>query len=124
MDSPKLAVRCNIDFLPDENEYDVVIALRHEEGRWYDCRERRFTSLPDACAWVEQTYPGMVAAWQAARQPAPPPEAVAEAQRPPGSTVVFVPSWLPEGDVRNLLKAQMELLKDDQKTKARAGRRR
>ncbi len=71
MDSSPNMIRCTIDFLPEEGEYDVIIAFRSKgEGGWHGCREQRFNNLGDACGWVEKTYPEVIdAAKSAKRQP-------------------------------------------------------
>ena len=83
MDSQKNIVRCTIDFLLDEDEYDAMIAFRSAgEDGWHGCREQRFTTLRDACAWMQQVFPEMKAAWTTMQQPAPDLKESAELEQP------------------------------------------
>ena len=106
MTSAKVAVRSTIDFLPETGEFDAVVALRGDDGKWHGCREQRFADLQEALRWVEQIYPAMVTLWQADQKTVSEKEEPLEKDQP-GRTVVFIPPWLDEQGRRDELEEEL-----------------
>jgi len=91
MDIPKNVIRCTIDFLPDDNIFDAIVAFRHEgKDGWQGCCQRQFAKLKDACAWIEEeAYPEVVAAWSSRQQPESVPEESEEPEKT-GKPLIFI----------------------------------
>ncbi len=104
MDSSKNMIRCTIDFLPDEDEYDVVIAFRAKgDDGWHGCREQRFNTLEDACIWVKETHPDIVTAWSTRQESEVAPVKSEESENS-GRPLIFISPWASPKQVRKSLK--------------------